>query len=509
MQLWPLFGNTDFSIDLSGLDRPSVSRVCPYKYFFHLNLLVSRVALGASFETSQIGFFCRFQEQLVSLPLMLNEEQTRMKRLLPVLVDCCREGYTRRKFLGDVMAGVLVGIVALPLAIGFAIASGVRPEQGLITAILAGGAIALLGGSRTQVSGPTGAFVVVIFGIVQQFGYTGLACATLLASGMLALLALSGLGKLLHKIPDTLVLGFTAGIAVIILTSQMPHLLGLPSDKLPAEFFAKWQMILAQLPELNWQAAICGACAIVIMLIAPRFSRVLPPPLIAVTILTVLVAAFSLPVQTIGSRFGELPTTLPTPALPWSGGLSELPGLAVTLWYPALMIMLLGGIETLLSARVADQELPGEAKHRPDAELLALSVGNAISSVCGGIPATGAFARTATNIRSGGRTPVAAIVHALFLLAVFLWMGSLIAVVPMAALAGVLVMVAYHMGKWDYCFKAMRGSLKNTAVLVSTFVTTVTVDLIAGLAVGLVVHALCAGCARLFARRDPAGPSSS
>lgn len=409
-------------------------------------------------------------------------------KLVPKIVTVFQEGYSRTQLGSDLMAGIIVGIVALPLAIAFAIASGVKPEQGLYTAIIAGFLISLLSGSRVQIGGPTGAFIVIIFSIVQQHGYDGLATATLMAGALLILMGVARMGTIIKYIPYPVTVGFTAGIALIIFAGQLRDLFGLQMDHVPAEFLEKWPAYASHLDSLNLWALGLGLLTIAIILLWPRVTRKIPGSLLAILLTTLLVHLFALPVETIGSRFGSVPTSLPVPRLP-----NISLELMRELFSPALAIALLAGIESLLSAVVADGMT--ERRHRSNMELIAQGVANMASPLFGGIPATGAIARTATNVKNGGRTPVAGIVHALTLLLVMLFFGKWASLIPMATLAGILVVVAWHMSEWHLFVQLLKSPPSDVLVLISTFALTVFVDLVIAIEVGVVLAAL------LFMRR--------
>lgn len=401
-------------------------------------------------------------------------------RLTPKLVSIFREGYGATQLRGDVLAGLVVGIITLPLAIAFAVASGVKPEQGLYTAIVAGFFIAVFGGSRAQISGPTGAFIVVVAQIVEQHGYDGLATATFLAGLMLIAMGLTGMGIILKFIPYPLVVGFTSGIAVIILTSQIKDFLGLNLETVPNEILARISAIFSVIDTVNLSAFAVGMMTLAILFIYPKFSRRVPGTLVALLFGTAIVQIFSLDVETIGSRFGSVPNSFPPPYLPdfsW-GQIREL-------FSPAMTIALLGGIESLLSATVADGML--RTRHRSDMELVAQGIGNLMSPLFFGIPATGGIARTAANIESGGRSPVASIVHAIFVLLIVLILGDLAALVPMAVLAGILIYVAYNMSEWRAFARIFRYPKSDVFVLVSTFAITILIDLTTAIEVGIVL----------------------
>jgi sulfate permease, SulP family len=405
------------------------------------------------------------------------------KTLEPKLFTVFREGYSKQTLLADLTSGVIVAIVALPLAIAFAIASGVKPEQGLYTAIIAGAAISILGGSRVQISGPTGAFIVVIYAVVQKYGYDGLAVATLMAGAMLVAMGLLRMGTLLKFIPYPLTVGFTSGIALIIFSSQIKDLFGLETGAVPAEFIGKWTLFASSISSINLAAVAISAASILIILLWPRVTRRVPGSLVAIIAATAAVQLLSLPVETIGSRFGEVPSSLPAPRLP---GISW--ELVRELFSPALTIALLGAIESLLSAVVADGMMG--TRHRSNMELIGQGVGNMLSPLFGGIPATGAIARTATNIRNGGKTPISGIVHAVVLLLIMLFFGRWAALIPMPALAAILVVVAYNMSEWRTFRKLLRYPKSDVLVLVATFVLTVLIDLTVAIEVGIVLSAL-------------------
>ncbi len=402
---------------------------------------------------------------------------------VPKSIVCLREGYNGEQALRDVVAGIVVGIVALPLALAFAIASGVPPERGLYTAIVAGFLISALGGSRVQVGGPTGAFVVIVYGIVQKHGYEGLVVCTILAGAILILLGLARLGALIRFIPYPVVTGFTSGIAVIIFSSQIKDILGLKMGAVPPEFLEKWQAYGEHFRSASIPTVLVGAGALVVLVVWPRISRMVPGPFVAMILATAVVKIWDLPVATIGSRFGGVPNHLPMPHLPMihASQFRELVG-------PALTVAILAAIESLLSAVVADGMIGG--RHKPNVELIGQGVANIASGLFGGIPATGAIARTATNVRAGGRTPVAGIVHAVTLLLILLLLGKWAAMVPLAALAAILVVVAYHMSEWRTFAGLLRAPKSDVIVLLLTFVLTVFVDLTVAVQVGVVLASL-------------------
>jgi SulP family sulfate permease len=401
-------------------------------------------------------------------------------KLEPKLWTVIKEGYSAKAFGKDLVAGLIVGIVALPLSIALAIASGVRPEQGLYTAVVAGLLIALLSGSRVQIGGPTGAFIVLVYGIVHDYGYDGLAVATLLAGGLLVAMGFAKLGGVIKFIPYPVTVGFTGGIAVIIFVSQVRDFFGLRMESVPAHFYDKIMAFLAHASTVNVQAVVLGAASLAVMALWPRLTKRIPGSLVAIVLATTAAQLLHLDVETIGSRFGHVPDHLPAPSLPkinWA----DVP----ELFSPALAIALLAGIESLLSAVVADG-MTGR-RHRSNMELIAQGVANLASPFFGGIPATGAIARTATNIKNGGTTPVAGIVHAFTVLAIMLAFGRWAEMIPMAVLAAILMRVAIGMGEWHLFWSLLRAPRGDVLVLVSTFLLTVLVDLTVAIEAGVVL----------------------
>ncbi|MCB9772103.1 MAG: sulfate permease [Candidatus Omnitrophica bacterium] len=397
----------------------------------------------------------------------------------PKLITVLKEGYSFKTFYKDCIAGVIVGIVALPLSIAFAIASGVKPEQGLYTAVIAGFLISLLSGSRVQIGGPTGAFIVIIFSIVQKFGYEGLALATIMAGFLLILMGIARLGDVIKYIPYPVTVGFTSGIAIIIFTSQVKEFLGL-NIQTPTHFAEKWIVYFQNLPLLDTPSLALGILTIFILIVAPKITRKFPAPLIAIFATTGIVHFFNLSVATIGSRFGSVPNHFQMPTLP---PLSI--DLITQLSPAALAIALLAGIESLLSAVVADG-MTGR-KHRSNMELIGQGVANIISPLFSGLPATGAIARTATNIKSGGQTPIAGIIHALTILLLFIYLGKWAELIPMATLAGILIIIAYNMSEWRLFVKLLRSPKSDIMVLLITFFLTIFIDLIVAIEVGVVM----------------------
>ncbi len=410
-------------------------------------------------------------------------------------------GYQRADLLADLGAGVTVGVVALPLAMAFAIASGLKPEAGLVTAIVAGFLISALGGSNVQIGGPAGAFIVIVYGIVERYGVANLLIATSLAGVLLIAMGWLRLGAWVRYVPVSIVIGFTNGIAVLIGLSQLKDLLGLKIGKWPADFFSQIEVLSRHVDQTNLAALGMGAACLALVVLWPKsyaidaartgawakVHRVLaqvPGTLIALVAATAATLAFGLPVETIGSTFGGIPQSLPAPAWPdfdWTT--------VKQLWAPTLTIALLGAIESLLCARVADNltEFP---RHDPNQELMAQGVANVVAPLFGGLPATGTVARTVTNVRTGGRSPVAGMVHALVLLGVVWAAAPLAAHVPLAALAGILMFVAWNMGEWREFVRAQRFSLNYRIILFGTFALTVIFDLTVAVEVGLVLACL-------------------
>ncbi len=404
--------------------------------------------------------------------------------LVPKLATTLKT-YNRAQFVQDLGAGVIVGIVALPLAIAFAIASGVPPDRGLATAIVGGLLISALGGSRVQIGGPTGAFVVIVYGIVQQHGYAGLAIATMMAGLLLVALGLARFGGAIKFIPFPVTIGFTSGIALIIALGQMRDVLGLAMVSLPADFFPKLQTYAEHLSSANPVAMLVAGITLALLLVWPRITHRVPGPFVALIAVTALVRLAGLDVETIGTRFGEIRASLPRPALP-SGLTLDLATLS-SLIQPALAIALLGAIESLLSAVVADGMIGG--RHRSNMELVGQGVANIVSPLFGGIPATGAIARTATNIRHGGRTPVAGIIHSITLLLIALFFGRWVGLIPMAALGAILLVVAYHMSEWRRFVDELSAPRSDVLVMLTTFLLTVVFDLVIAIEVGMVLAA--------------------
>lgn len=390
------------------------------------------------------------------------------------------KNYTSKQFLADLSAGTIVGIVALPLAIAFGIASGVTPEKGLITAIIAGFIISLLGGSRVQIGGPTGAFIVIVYGIVQQYGVNGLIIATIMAGVILVIMGFARFGSVIKFIPHPVVVGFTSGIALLIFSTQIKDFFGLAIDEVPSEFFDKWIEYSFNFSTINYYAFGTAALALFIIIIFPKITHKIPGSIVALLVTTAIVQIFHFPVETIGSKFGELPSALPSPVFPQIDF-----AIIKNLIGPATTIAILAAIESLLSAVVADGMIGG--RHRSNMELVAQGVANIITPLFGGIPATGAIARTATNIKNGGRTPVAGIIHAFVLLLITLFFGQYAKLIPMATLAAVLIVVAYNMSEWRSFVEIFKSPKSDIIVLLTTFGLTVVFDLTIAIQVGMVL----------------------
>jgi len=401
----------------------------------------------------------------------------------PKLITVLGEGYSFERFRRDAVAGLTVAIVALPLAMALGIASGASPDKGLITAVVAGFLISALGGSRAQVGGPTGAFVVVVFNVIAQHGYDGLLLATLLAGLILIIAGYAKLGALVKFIPHPVVTGFTAGIAVIIASSEVKDFFGLSIDKVPADFLPKWQTYLGALGTIHLPTLAIGAGSLLLIVALRKMAPRLPGFLIAIVVASAGVALLHLPVETIGSRFPHIPAGLPLPAMP-EFSLTKVQAILPS----AFTIAFLAGIEALLSAVVADGMIG--SRHRSNQELVGQGVANIASALFGGLPATGAIARTATNIRAGALTPVAGMMHALFLLLFILFATGLMAFVPMAALAAILFMVAWGMSEHERFVGLLRMPNGDRAVLLLTFGLTVLVDLTTAIAVGVTLASL-------------------
>lgn len=399
--------------------------------------------------------------------------------------------YSKEKFTADLMAGIIVGIVAIPLAVAFGIASGVGPTEGLVTAIIAGFIISFFGGSRVQIGGPTGAFIVIVYGIIQQHGLAGLLIATIMAGIMLILMGVFKLGNIIKFVPYPVIIGFTAGIAVTIFSTQIKDLFGLDIDNLPANFVDKWIVYFRNISETNLVTLLLGVLSILIIVLVPKISKKIPGSLVAIVVMTVAVWLLNSSgtfghIKTIGDIY-QLPSGIPSPKMP-TLTLAEgttIIDLMVQLFPAAFTIAMLGAIESLLSAMVADGVIAD--KHNSNTELIGQGIANIVTPLFGGIPATGAIARTMTNINNGGRSPIAGIIHAVTLLLVLLFLGKLVGYIPMACLAGVLVVVSYNMSGWRSIVALRKMPMSDNAVMWITIVLTVVFDLTIAIEIGLLL----------------------
>ena len=404
------------------------------------------------------------------------------------LLDDKENGFSKEQFFKDLVAGIIVAIIALPLSIALGISSGVSPEKGLITAIIAGFIISLLGGSRVQIGGPTGAFVVIVFGIIQNHGVDGLIIATFMAGIILVLFGLLRFGSLIKYIPYPITVGFTSGIAVTLFSTQVKDFLGLSMTKTPSEFIPKWEAYISHMNTTNLYTLAIGLLALIILIFWPKINKKIPGSLIALIVTTLVVFIFNLPVATIGSQFGKISSNIPMPHIP-NLNLNTLKALIG----PAFTIALLGGIESLLSAVVSDGMI-GD-KHNSNAELIAQGVANMGSSLFGGIPATGAIARTAANVKNGGRTPISGIVHSITLLLIMLVFMPLAKFIPLTTLSAILIIVSYNMSEWRTFKAILKAPKSDIAILLTTFFLTVLFDLVIAIGIGMLVS-MC-----LFMRR--------
>ena len=399
--------------------------------------------------------------------------------------------YSKEKFTADLMAGIIVGIVAIPLAVAFGIASGVGPTEGLVTAIIAGFIISFFGGSRVQIGGPTGAFIVIVYGIIQQHGLAGLLIATIMAGIMLILMGVFKLGNIIKFVPYPVIIGFTAGIAVTIFSTQIKDLFGLDIDNLPANFVDKWIVYFKNISETNLVTLLLGVLSILIIVLVPKISKKIPGSLVAIVVVTVAVWLLNSSgtfghIKTIGDIY-QLPSGIPSPKMP-TLTLAEgttIIDLMVQLFPAAFTIAMLGAIESLLSAMVADGVIAD--KHNSNTELIGQGIANIVTPLFGGIPATGAIARTMTNINNGGRSPIAGIIHAVTLLLVLLFLGKLVGYIPMACLAGVLVVVSYNMSGWRSIVALRKMPMSDNVVMWITIVLTVVFDLTIAIEIGLLL----------------------
>lgn len=406
-----------------------------------------------------------------------------IEKWIPKSLLYLRKGYTRQDLTSDLIAGVTVGLVALPLAMAFGIASGVTPQAGIYTAVVAGFLISALGGSRLQIGGPTGAFVVIVAGIVATHGVSGLLIVTIMAGVILLLMAVTGLGSAVKYIPRPVTIGFTNGIAVLIASTQIKDFLGLETGAVPSEFLLRMRLLVDNFGSVRWSAVLLAIGSLLIILLLPKLTKRVPGSIVALVISTLAVAVFGVPVETIGSKFGGIPNGLPHISLP-----EVRPDLIVPLLPAAVTVAMLAAIESLLSAVVADS-MSGD-KHNSNVELLAQGIANLAVPFVGGIPATGAIARTATNIRSGARTPVSGMVHSLTLLVILLVAAPLARFIPLATLAAILFVVAYNMSEWREVRTILKLSRADIVVWVMTFALTVLADLTVAVEIGMLFAAL-------------------
>ena len=398
----------------------------------------------------------------------------------PQFFSLFKEGYTRQQFGSDLIAGTITGIVAIPLSIAFGIASGATPESGLYTAIIAGFLISLLSGSRVQIGGPTGAFIVIVYGIIQKFGFQGLLIATLMAGVILIAMGILRFGAIIKYIPYPVTLGFTSGIAVLIAVTQFRDLFGLQMENVPAEFIEKIEAYWHDMHTVNGWAIGISAITVAVVVLMPKLSKRLPGALVAIVLCTVLVVIFRIPVETIGTRFENINMGFPKLQIP-----TFQLSMVRELFPSAVAIAMLGAIESLLSAVVADGMIGG--RHRSNTELIAQGVANLASPLFGGLPATGAIARTATNVKNGGRTPIAGITHAIVLLVAVLCLGQMVSLIPMAALAGLLIVVSVNMSEYRLFLRMFKAPKSDIAVMVLTFLLTVLLDLTVAIPLGMIM----------------------
>ena len=401
---------------------------------------------------------------------------------VPKLITCLKN-YSKDQFIKDFIAGIIVAIIALPLSIALAIASGVSPEKGLYTAIVGGLVVSLLGGSRVQIGGPTGAFVVIVASIVQKFGIDGLIVATILAGIFLVIMGSLKFGSMLKYIPYPITTGFTSGIAIIIFSTQIKSFFGLTMKTVPSEFVPKWIAYFDSFNTLNIQSMLIGVLSLAIIIFWPKINKRIPGTLIAIVLATAISLVFNLNIQTIGSRFGNISSAFPSISFPHTSL-----AMIKQLMLPALTIAILGSIESLLSAVVADGMIGGS--HRSNMELVGQGVANICSGLVGGIPVTGAIARTAANVKNGGRTPVAGIVHALSLLIILVLFMPYVKLIPMSSLAAILIIVSYNMGEWESFQQIFKAPKSDALVLLVTFSLTIFFDLVIAIGIGLVLASL-------------------
>ncbi len=391
-----------------------------------------------------------------------------------------KQEFTKKQITQDIVSGIIVAIIALPLSIALAIASGVSPEKGLLTAIIGGFIISFLGGSRVQIGGPTGAFVIIIYGIIQKYGFEGLMVATIMAGIILIIFGLVKFGSVIKFIPYSITTGFTAGIAIVLFSTQINDFLGLGMKEVPSEFFEKWGAYISNISSFQIETIIIGIVALLIIILIPKLHKKIPGALVALVVTTLLVQLLNLPVETIGSRFGEVSASIPMPKIP-NISFQMISDLIV----PAITIAILAGIESLLSAVVADGMIG--KKHNSNMELVAQGVANITSALFGGIPVTGAIARTAANVKNGGRTPIAGIVHSLFLLLIMMLLMPYAKLIPMTTLAAILIVISYNMSEWRAFKDLFKSTKSDISVLLITFSLTVIFDLVLAIEIGMIL----------------------
>ncbi|WP_286906180.1 SulP family inorganic anion transporter [Clostridium sp. UBA1652] len=402
--------------------------------------------------------------------------------LVPKLFTCIKN-YNKQQFLKDLSSGIIVAIIALPLSIALAIASGVSPEKGLYTAIIGGFIVSFLGGSKVQIGGPTGAFVIIVYGIIEKYGLDGLIISTIMAGLFLTIMGFLKLGSLIRFIPASITSGFTSGIAVVIFSTQIKDFLGLSIKSVPSEFIHKWGAYFKNLNTFNPQSLLISLLTLGCIIFWPKINKKIPGAFLAIILTTVITLTFNLDTPTIGSVFGNLSSSLPSLSIP-SVNLSTI----LSLVFPALTIAILAAVESLLSAVVADNMIDG--RHRSNMELVAQGFANIFSGLFGGIPVTGAIARTAANIKNGGRTPVAGMVHSVILLLIMFLFMPYVKLIPMASLAAILVMVSYNMGEWDAFKNLLKAPKSDSLIFIVTFLLTVFFDLVFAIGVGVVLSSL-------------------
>jgi sulfate permease, SulP family len=399
---------------------------------------------------------------------------------VPKLITCLKN-YSKQQFIKDFTAGLIVAIIAFPLSIALAIASGVSPEKGLYTAVIGGFIISFLGGSRVQIGGPTGAFIVIVYGIIEKYGFDGLMVATIIAGVILILMGILRFGSVIKYMPYAITTGFTCGIAVTIFSTQIKDFFGLTMDKVPSEFIPKWTAYVKATNTIDMKSLLIGLLSIAIILYWPKITKKIPGTLAAIVVSTLVNLVFNLKVDTIGSRFGSISAKLPAVSVPHI----DL-NMVYNLLLPGITIAVLAGVESLLSAVVADGMVDG--KHRSNMELVAQGTANIVSVLFGGIPVTGAIARTAANVKNGGRTPVAGIVHSIMLFAIMLVFLPYMKLVPMTTLAAILIVVSYNMGEWEEFKKLSKMAKSDASVFLVTFFLTILIDLVAAIGAGMALH---------------------